>query len=103
MLNLADLSALLTILAGILTGLVIGKSEKEPWWIVLVFILIGTLLGYFFAVQFHKLAYRLLDDSPKSKFLEISSALAYLFLPIVSLSVTCAVIGCILFLIARLT
>lgn len=100
--NVADLTALLTLLTGILTGLIVGISEKEPWWIILVFILIGALLGYFFAVQFHKLAYRLLDDSPKSKFLKISAFLVYLFLPIISISVTCIVIRCILFLIARL-
>jgi len=63
--NWADLSALLIVVAGGLSGGLTAVADKAAWWIVVLFGLAGLLVGLAAGTVSSRLAYRFLDRACK--------------------------------------
>ena len=88
--NLADLTTLLLLLTGLVSGAIASASasSSSPWYLTALCALTGLLLSLLLAILTHKAAYKLLDSSANNAL----ALTAYLLLPVVAIVATAALI-----------
>jgi hypothetical protein len=86
--NLADLTAVVVAIVGMITPPLFAVSRGASWWVILLCALCGIIYGIGAAMISGKISYRLLDSQFANPWFQKLAFVGYMTFPILAISAT---------------